>query len=183
MRNTVLLHLIIINALVWLAGLRFPWLRELLPLYKYGYGFKWWQPLSYFFMHASWWHILVNMIVLWSLGLEVEAVLGKRQFLRLYFFVGIASGLCLAFLDPSPVAVVGASTSISGILAAYAYFFPSSHLVIFPVPIPISAKWLALGFGLISLGFLLWAPAWGGISHFGHLCGLVLGWVYVRWLR
>lgn len=182
MRDSVLPHLIIINALIWLAGFRFHELPLYLAVSKYGLGFKWWQVLTYFFTHKSFWHILGNMIALWSLGSAVEPVMGSRAFLIMYLFVGIGSGLTLAFLDPSPLPVLGASTSVSGVLMAFAYFFPRSQLMLFPIPIPISARALAIGFGILSLGLFLWEPVMGGISHFGHLCGLFLGWVYLRWV-
>ncbi|MCS7189251.1 MAG: rhomboid family intramembrane serine protease [Bacteroidia bacterium] len=183
MRGSVLPHLIIINGLVWLAGLRFPGLPYILAVHKYGWGWEWWQLLTYFFTHKSFWHILANMVALWSLGTSVEAVLGSSRFLKLYFFTGLGSGFLLAFLDPSPIPVLGASTSVSGVLSAFAYFFPRSRVVLLPIPIPISARMMAIGFGVISLILFIWEPVMGGISHFGHLCGLLLGWVYVRWLR
>lgn len=183
MRNSVVPHLIIIHALVWLASFRFPEWPYLLALHKDGYGLEWWQPVTYFFTHQSFWHLLVNMVALWSLGPSVEAVLGKGSFLRLYLITGLGSGLMLAYLDPSPQPVLGASTSVSGLLAAFAYLFPRSQLVIFPLPFPFSARALTIGFGLISLALFLWQPTIGGISHFGHLCGLVLGWLYMRSLR
>ncbi|MCX8112910.1 MAG: rhomboid family intramembrane serine protease [Bacteroidia bacterium] len=182
MRNSVLPHLIIINGLIWLASFRFPMLPFYLAVHKEGLGFEVWQIFTYFFTHSSFWHILANMIALWSLGSAVEPVVGSREFLIMYLFVGIVSGLALAFLDPSPAPVLGASTSVSGLLTAFAYFFPRSQLVIFPIPLPIKAKWLAIGFAIISLALFLIQPVMGGISHFGHLCGLVLGWIYVRWL-
>ncbi|GIV25611.1 MAG: rhomboid family intramembrane serine protease [Bacteroidia bacterium] len=183
MRDSVVPHLIIINALIWLASFRFPELPYLLAVHKEGEGLEWWQPFTYFFTHQSFWHLLANMVALWSLGPSVEAVLRKGGFLRLYLITGLGAGLMLAYLDPSPQPVLGASTSVSGVLAAFAYLFPRSQLVIFPLPFAFSAKTLAIGFGLISLMLFLWEPVMGGISHFGHLCGLVLGWVYMRWLR
>lgn len=183
MRGSVLPHLIIINALIWLASFRFPELAYLMAVHKDGHGFQWWQVLTYFFIHGSLWHILANMVALWSLGTAVEAVLGQGRFLQLYFFVGVGAGLGLAFLDPSPIPVVGASTSVSGVLTAFAMLFPRSELVIFPIPLSLSARVLAIGYAAVSLGLFLYEPVMGGISHFGHLLGLFLGWVYMRWIR
>lgn len=181
MRNSVVPHLVIINSLIWLASFRFPELPYYLALSKEGYGFSWWQVLTYFFTHQAFWHILVNMIALWSLGSAVEAVMGRGRFLRLYLFSGIAAGVLLAYLDPSPARVLGASTAISALLAAFAYYFPRGQLLIFPIPIPIAARWLALGFGALSLVlFLLDPEGSGGISHLGHLAGLVMGYLYLH---
>jgi membrane associated rhomboid family serine protease len=185
MRNSAIPHLLIINALVWLASFRFPELPYLLALHKDGTpGFEVWQIFSYFFTHIRFWHILVNMIALWSLGSSVEAIMGSWRFLRFYLITGILSGVLLFYFDPSQAPVLGASTAISGLLAAFAYYFPRGKLLIFPIPIPIAAKWLAVGFGGLSLVLFLLDPrAGGGISHLGHLSGLVLGYVYLRLKR
>ncbi len=181
MRHSVIPHLIIINVLIWVLGFRFPELPYYLALSKVGYGFTWWQVVSYFFTHQAFWHILVNMIALWSLGSAVESVMGQRRLLRLYLVSGLASGLLLAYVDPSPARVLGASTAISALLAAFAYYFPRGQLLIFPIPIPIAARWLALGFGGLSFVlFLLDPQGSGGISHLGHLMGLVIGYLYVQ---
>jgi len=102
------------------------------------------------------------------------------RFLRFYLVTGLLTGVFLAYLDPSPAPVLGASTAISGLLSAFATYFPKGHLLIFPIPIPLQARWLALGFGVISLAlFLLDPEAGGGISHLGHLLGLGIGYLYL----
>ncbi len=182
MQSSALPHLIIINALVWLASFRFPELPYHLALHKATKPtFEYWQVLTYFFTHERFWHIFVNMIALWSLGSAVEAVMRTRRFLRFYLVTGLVTGGLLAYLDPSPAPVLGASTAVSGLLAAFAYYFPRGQLIIFPIPIPIAARWLALGFGALSLIlFLLDPKASGGISHLGHLLGLAVGYLYLR---
>lgn len=182
MQNSALPHLIIINALIWLASFRFPELPRYIALHKASEpNFEYWQILTYFFTHERFWHILVNMIALWSLGTAVESVMRMRRFLRFYLITGLVTGVLLAYLDPSPAPVVGASTAISGLLGAFAYYFPRGQLIIFPIPIPITARWMALGFGALSLILFLLDPgASGGISHLGHLLGLVVGYLYLR---
>jgi membrane associated rhomboid family serine protease len=180
-RRSAIPHLIIINALVWLTGLRLRELPYYLVLHKAGTpSFEYWQILTYFFTHQSFWHILVNMIALWSLGTAVEERMRPPRFLRFYLVTGLLTGVFLAYLDPSPAPVLGASTAISGLLSAFATYFPKGHLLIFPIPIPIQARWLALGFGVVSLVlFLLDPEAGGGISHLGHLLGLGIGYLYL----
>lgn len=140
------------------------------------------QLVTTFFAHVSFMHILFNMLALYSLGGPIEMVLGSKRFLEFYLFCGIFSSLLLAFIDPSNYPVLGASTAISGIIVAFALFFPDSKLIMFPIPIPISAKVLVGIVFVISLGaFLLEnrhiiAPS--NISHFGHLSGMVGALVY-----
>jgi membrane associated rhomboid family serine protease len=180
-RHSTIPHLIIINALVWLAGFRLRELPYYLALHKAGTSsFEYWQILTYFFTHQSFWHILANMIVLWSLGTPVEERMGPPRFLRFYLVTGLLAGVFLAYLDPSPAPVLGASTATSGLLSALATYFPKGHLLIFPIPIPIQARWLALGFGVVSLVLFLLNPEGGGvISHLGHLLGLGIGYLYL----
>lgn len=181
-------HILIWNALVFLAVLlpsKFStFIVNFFPLHKtHGEGFAFYQVLTYFFTHFSFFHIFANMWVLWSLGSAVEGVLGQKKFLWLYFFTGIGSGLVLAYLDTSPIPVIGASTAVSGVFSAFAYLFPEAHLMIFPIPIPFKARNILLGYAGLSLLLALWRPNMGGISHLGHLSGIVLGYVWMRFLR
>ena len=73
--------------------------------------------------------------------------------------------------------VVGASGAIMGVMAAYAYLFPNSEVMSFPIMIPIKAKWLVL----ILVAFDLFGGfgGRGGIAHFAHLGGAAAGLVIV----
>jgi len=137
------------------------------------------QIVTYFFSHSlgNLLHIVFNMLVLASLGPITESVLGSKRFLRFYLFCGIFAGLALAFLDPSPVPVVGASTAVSGVLVAFAMFFPRQKLQFFLIPIGFEARWFVLGIGILSAVLTvaqLVNPSMGGsVSHFGHLMGMI----------
>src|SRR6185436_11740288 len=52
-----------------------------------------WQFVTYQFLHGGLIHLLLNAWALYVFGREVEAALGKAQFITLYFFSGIAGGL------------------------------------------------------------------------------------------
>ncbi len=186
MRSSTIPHLIIINALIWLASFRFPGLPLFLALHKASsQNFEYWQVLTYFFTHQSFLHILANMLTLWSLGSTVEAFMGTGRFLRFYLITGLLTGVLLAFLDPAPAPVVGASTAISGVVSAFAYYYPRGQLYIFPIPFAIRVRALAIGFGTLSFILFLLNPQYpvGGISHLGHLLGLVIGFLYLQIVR
>jgi membrane associated rhomboid family serine protease len=142
------------------------------------------QVVTYFFSHSlgNFLHIIFNMLVLASLGPITESVLGGKRFLRFYLFCGLFAGLALAFLDPSPVPVVGASTAVSGILVAFAMFFPRQKLQFFLIPIGFEARWFVLGIGVLSAVLTIVqvvSPSMGGsVSHFGHLMGMIGAIVY-----
>lgn len=190
--TTVVLNLLIINALVFLAtSLHENWLQYFL-LFKTdlfqirqnlglsAYGPEFFEPIqliTYFFSHASFLHLLFNSLALISIGSMVELSMGTRKFLQFYLFVGIMGGIIITFLDPSPNPVLGASVPISGVLVGFGYYYPERQLIIFPIPIPIKSRTLVAGFIGISLLMVL-INEQSGISHFGHLVGALLGLAY-----
>ena len=54
-------------------------------------GFRFWQPVTYLFLHGGFGHILFNMLVLWMFGVQLERLWGSAFFLRYYFIAGIGS--------------------------------------------------------------------------------------------
>jgi len=77
------------------------------------------------FLHASWWHLAGNMVLLGIFGTAVERRLGSSNFSTLYFVSGIGAGSMHWMVNPSATdTLVGASGSIFGVLAAAAMLFP-----------------------------------------------------------
>jgi len=70
------------------------------------------------FLHGSVLHILFNMFVLWTIGPQVERILGHARFLVLYLAAGLGGAVAsYAFSDPRTVSV-GASGAIFGLMGA-----------------------------------------------------------------
>ncbi|MFD2786779.1 rhomboid family intramembrane serine protease [Hymenobacter rubripertinctus] len=80
--------------------------------------------------------------------------------------------------------MVGASGALFGLLFAFAYLFPNTTLIVFPLPVPVKAKYLVPVYGLYELyGGIHQAPG-DNIAHFAHLAGLLVGFVLVMlWER
>ena len=139
-----------------------------------------WQLVTYLFLHGGLFHVLINMLILFMFGCEMERLWGTPFFLRYYFICGIGAGL-FALLTPYPV--VGASGAIYGLLVAFAMYFPTRVVymnVFFIFFFPIQAKYFVIIMGLIS--FLSSSMGAGsGVSHLAHLGGLVVGYLYLRW--
>jgi len=75
---------------------------------------------------------------------------------------------------------LGASGAVMGIFAAFAFLFPNTPLIIFPIPIPIKAKYVIIGLILLDL-FGGINPRYGsGIAHFAHLGGVLVGIILVK---
>jgi membrane associated rhomboid family serine protease len=135
-----------------------------------------WTIVTYMFVHASFWHILFNMLAFYWFGPRVEERLGGRSFITLYFLSGIAGGL-LSFFTPG-VPIVGASGAIMGVMVAYARYWPRQRFYFYGL-IPVEAWLLALIYVLIDV-----SGAWGiggaGIAHYAHLGGAAVGFLYVQ---
>ena len=51
-----------------------------------------WQPISYMFLHAGWWHLILNMWACFIFGAALERDYSKRFFLKVFFLGGICGG-------------------------------------------------------------------------------------------
>lgn len=78
--------------------------------------------------------------------------------------------------------VVGASGAIYGLLLGFAFVFPNLPLYIFFIPIPIKAKYMVIGYGLIEF-FLGVSGSQSTVAHFAHLGGMIFGLILLLWWR
>ncbi|MAA75278.1 MAG: rhomboid family intramembrane serine protease [Salinisphaeraceae bacterium] len=138
-----------------------------------------WQLLTYGFLHADLGHLFFNMFGLWMFGRIIEQVWGQRRFLFYYLvcIVGAAvTQLIVLALTAggTPTPTVGASGAVFGILLAFGMMFPEARVMLLIPPIPMKAKWMVLGYGVITLMFGVTGTQ-GGVAHFAHLGGMVFG--------
>jgi len=143
------------------------------------------------FMHASWQHILGNMLFLWIFGNNVEDALGKVRFLIWYLAAGVAAmatqtvvTLAAGSTLDASIPNIGASGAIAGVLGAYFVLLPRARVLtliiigfVFIREIP--AVWF-LGIWILlqlwSGGLALLAPqAGGGTAFFAHIGGFAFG--------
>lgn len=139
--------------------------------------------LSSLFLHASWTHILLNMWMLWIFGDNIEDRMGPARFLMFFLICGVAAGAThMLSNSTSPIATVGASGAIAGVLGAYYLLFPFARIVIWipltPIFFPIPAI-AFLGFWVIIQIGAATAPASGqdyaDVAWWGHLGGFFAG--------
>ena len=140
--------------------------------------FRAWKIITHFFMHGSWWHLAINMFVLHNLGRAVINDWGQKRFVVYYIICGTFGGALVAFLDPTNAPIVGASGAISAVAFAFAMLNPEAPMIIFPFPFPIKAKKLMAIFITLSVVFIVFDFA-QGISHFGHMAGLLIGFIFL----
>ena len=146
-------------------------------------------------MHADFQHIFFNMFAVWMFGRVLEQVWGPKRFLTYYLVCGIGAGLMQELVQyveyetvisnyqavdtgMGIVAVetfinswntVGASGAVFGILLAFGMLFPNSEMLVFPIPMPIKAKYFVIGYAVLE--FFLGVAGGGNVAHFAHLGG------------
>lgn len=178
----VVLNLIIINALVFFVQYMFDGPEEMISqkiaLFPYNTPyFKPYQLVTFMFAHGGFFHLFFNMFALWMFGTMLERVWGPKRFLIFYLACGLASGFAQLLLEHAPA--VGASGAIMGLFAAFAYLFPNTQLIIFPIPVPVKAKYAVALLAAFDLFGGVYPAAGGNIAHFAHLGGLVMGFILV----
>lgn len=135
-----------------------------------------WGLVTYMFVHADIWHLLVNMLVLFFFGPALEARWGGVEFGRFYFVAGLG-GVALSFLL-APSGLVGASAACYGVMLAFAMNWPDSPIYVWGI-FPIKAKWLVAFLGVMALFGALGASG-DGVAHLAHLGGLGAGFLYLK---
>src|SRR5579859_2118565 len=90
----ITLLLIAVNAYVFFQELtygdKFVMYWSVVPRHiTHGYG--WITLLTAMFMHASWSHIIGNMIFFWAFGPAIEDAMGRGRFLFFYLIGGIVA--------------------------------------------------------------------------------------------
>ena len=132
---------------------------------------------------------------------------GTKRFLTYYLICGIGAGLIQELVQyveylavwsnydsvntglgiiPMDVflnqlTTVGASGAVYGILLAFGMLFPNSQMFVFPIPVPIKAKYFVIGYAVLEL--LLGLGSNDGVAHFAHLGGMLFGLILIVYWR
>lgn len=165
------------------------------------------QLISYMFMHANFQHLFFNMFAVWMFGRVLEQVWGPKRFLTYYLICGIGAGLIQELVQYVEYATVlsdyqsvrtelgvipmqlylnelntvGASGAVFGILLAFGMLFPNSEMFVFPIPMPIKAKFFVIGYAVLE--FFLGVSGGGNVAHFAHLGGMLFGLLMIIYWR
>jgi membrane associated rhomboid family serine protease len=151
-------------------------------------------------------HLLFNMFALWMFGSTLENMWGSKRFLIFYLICGVGAALmqmgALAIewnmllnsynaqnitqaefiARGAPIynsTALGASGAVMGVMVAFGYTFPNTEFYMIPIPIPIKAKYLVIGYVLLDL-FGGINPRYGdNVAHFAHLGGAIIGFILV----
>jgi membrane associated rhomboid family serine protease len=147
---------------------------------------------SSMFMHGGWSHLIGNMLFLHIFGDNLEDAMGHVRYLAFYLLCGIVAAALQVGTDlDSPIAMVGASGAIFGVMAGYLMLFPRAPIVTLNLTIliffiglfPVFPAWvIAAEYLLVTIVELLRSPndSMGGVALFAHLGGFIGGLVLTR---
>jgi len=184
--------IIVVNAYVFLqelaGGNRFVRTWSAIPI-RITHGHHAITLLSSMFMHASWMHIIGNMVFLWAFGPAIEDAMGHVGYLFFYLAGGIIAMMAQVLADPSStIPCLGASGAIAAVMGAFIVTFPHDRiraLIFFLIFFRVTyiPAVLLIGFWFIMQVFNFGVVAdvrTGGVAYIAHIAGFVFGVVTAR---
>jgi membrane associated rhomboid family serine protease len=189
-QRIVLFSLLGLNAAAFIVQLVLlswnqPFVREYLALSDRGINDAYaWQFFTAPLLHNNIWHFAADMLVLYFIGRDVEAIIGQRQFLFLYLFGAFCGELGHLFLMPSDSFLFAASGGVAAIFVAYATILPElevTTLLLFMVPVRLKMRRLAQ-IALVGAVALLLFNRSGAVGHSAFVGGAIAGWLYANLL-
>jgi len=152
-------------------------------------GHRWVTILTSTFMHASWAHILGNMVFLWAFGPQIEDAMNPARFFIFYLVGGLAAMLAQIAGDPSSqLPTLGASGAIAAVMGAFLVTYPRDQIrtilifgwfwrvTLVPAALLIGV-WLLIQF--LSFGAVTDVET-GGVAYLAHIGGAIFGVVTAR---
>jgi len=146
-----------------------------------------WTLITYAFSHAGFFHILMNMLVLYWFGMLISEYLGSAKLVNLYVLGALAGGAVfllaynlIPFLaERGTGGMVGASAAVFSVATAAATLLPDYrfHMIFIG---PVKIKYLVAVYILLSILGSAGANAGGNLAHLG---GAGIGFLYVRGLQ
>ncbi|WP_282608401.1 rhomboid family intramembrane serine protease [Pelagibius sp. Alg239-R121] len=143
--------------------------------------------VSYTFLHGGFVHLLLNMLVLWVYGDNVEDAMGHINYALFYTICGILAVLSQVLINPASLSpIIGASGAIAGVMGAYFVLYPKARLLvpilIFPVYLPaylVLSVWML--FQIIAA--FQSGSVVSGVAWWAHIGGFVAGLILVKFFR
>jgi membrane associated rhomboid family serine protease len=152
-------------------------------------GHHWITILTAMFMHASWSHIIGNMIFLWAFAPEIEDAMGPGRYFVFYIVGGLVAMLAQVAADPhSTIPNLGASGAIAAVMGAFLVTYPRDRIravlfIFIFVRITFIPAALLIGFWFLTQLFNAGAVAHaqtGGVAYLAHIGGFIFGAVTAR---
>jgi membrane associated rhomboid family serine protease len=152
-------------------------------------GHHWITIVTAMFMHASWSHIIGNMIFFWAFSPEIEEAMGPAKYFVFYMVGGLVAMLAQVAADPhSTVPNLGASGAIAAVMGAFLVTYPRDRIrtiliILVFVKITFIPAAFLIGFWFLTQLFSAGAVAHvqtGGVAYLAHIGGFIFGAVTAR---
>src|SRR5579871_2227474 len=129
----VTMSLIAINCFVFvlelMGGDTFVMNWAAVPADILGGNHRWITILTAMFLHASWSHLIGNMIFLWAFGPEIEDAMNPLRYLIFYLAGGFAAMVAQIAASPgSTIPELGASGAIAAVMGAFIVMYPRDKI-------------------------------------------------------
>ncbi len=152
-----------------------------------------WTLLTYAFLHGGIFHLLFNVLFLYLLGRELLPLLGTQRLLSVCGVAAMTGGLVwfVSHWSGGNTGLVGASGMVLALFIVFACFHAEremTFLLFFVLPVTVKPKIIAwILAGVEAMGFLFSELPGGrydtGIAYSAHLGGMLVGWIYFRYLH
>jgi membrane associated rhomboid family serine protease len=144
------------------------------------------------YMHASWSHIIGNMVFLWAFGPTVEDAMNPIRYFIFYTIGGIVAMLCQVAIDPhSTIPSLGASGAIAAVMGTFLVTYPRDEIksililgwfvrITFIPAAVLIGVWFLIQ--LFSAGSVVGHQQiqQGGVAYVAHIGGMIFGAVFGR---
>lgn len=177
------------------------------PLFSHGFV---WQPLTYAFLHGSFWHLFLNLFSLVFLGYAVENLLGSRRFWWIFLVSAVAGGVGWMLFDivepymwygvarlgrvglalaqrwgetqsGSYNVCVGASGGVFGVMGAFVALRPRERIsLLLFYVIPVTMQARQMALLLVAFNLFEMITSMGHVAYMAHLLGGVAGYLMAR---
>ncbi len=150
---------------------------------------QYYRLISHAFVHVSWTHLIVNMLVLYFFGRSVENYFGyffgnRAEF---YFIILYLGGILVSNVwslikhqNDYYYNAVGASGAVSAVLFTFIFLDPWEMLYLFAI-IPIPG--IVFGVGYLIYSYQMSKRKTDNVAHDAHFLGAVFGFVFPILLR
>lgn len=146
---------------------------------------QWYRLISHGFVHAGWWHLIINMLVFYSFGRAIESDFDALQrnglmenpnlnYALLYFGGIIFSSLLTLkkHKDNPGYNSVGASGAVSAVVFTSIFFNPWHKIYFYGI---IGLPGILLGLIYLGYSYYMGRKGDGFINHDAHFVGAVYG--------
>lgn len=140
------------------------------------------QLVTSMFVHADFFHLVGNLIILFAFAFPFEERIGPVKFLGAYFGAGLLGTVAqVASSWGDPILLMGASGAVFGIIGAFAGAFPR---LVLPLPLPLFIIMIfvrmrvimaAAIFAAMQFILLFTVSRYDNTAYWAHLGGLAAG--------